>query len=210
MDIELRLEEEKDHDIVEELTRDAFWNVYVPGADEHFLIHNLRKTEEFVQELDFVAVYNGRIIGNIVYARSRIIDCEKEHTVLTFGPVSVLPEYQNKGVGSKLINHTIKLSANMGYKAVLIYGSPDYYIRFGFKASKEYHITNKDGKFPAALLALELRPGALKDIKGIFDEGCAYQINQKEAEAFDRNFPKKEKFKTKSQERFIEESEKYL
>jgi len=210
MEIELRLEEEKDYRIVEELTREAFWNLHFPGADEHFLIHNLRKTKEFIKDLDFVAIYNGKIVGNIVYVESKVIDCEKEHVVLTFGPVSVLPEYQNKGIGAKLINHTIQLARQMGYKAILIYGFPDYYKRFGFKASKEYNITDKDGKFPAALMVLDLYPNALDGIHGVFDEGQVYQIDADEAAEFDKGFHKKEKLKTESQNRFIEESGKYL
>jgi len=229
----LRLEEEKDYRAVEELTREAFWNLHSPGADEHLLIHNLRDTKEFIKSLDFVAclanclengqsVNNEKIVGNIVYVESKIISCRnesdgeshksinKEHIILTFGPVSVLPEYQNKGIGSKLINHTIKLSKKMNYKAIIIYGDPEYYKRFGFRASMEFNITNKEGKFPAALLVLELYPKALEGIYGIFDEGKAYEINPDESAEFDKGFPKKEKFKTESQDKFLEIAGRFL
>jgi len=210
MEIELRLEEEKDRKTVENLTREAFWNNYVPGCDEHFLVHNLRKTNVFIKELDFVAIYNDKIVGNIMYAKSAIKNDDLEYTVLTFGPLSVLPEYQNKGIGGKLINHTIQLSKEMGYKGIIIYGDPEYYKRFGFKASKEYKITNKDKKYPAALLVLELYPNALNGIEGIFDEGKAYEIDKNEAEEFDKKFIAKEKGYSKYQERFKELSNKYL
>jgi len=210
VEITLRPEEKKDFSIVENLTREAFWNVYCPGADEHFLVHNLRKTDAFIKELDFVALSNNKIIGNIMYAESAIKKNDLEYTVLTFGPVSVLPEYQNKGIGGKLINHTIKLSKEMGYKAIIIYGDPEYYKRFGFKESKEFKITNKDKKFPTALLVLELYPNALNGIEGIFDEGKAYEIDKNEAEEFDKKFIAKEKGYSKSQERFKEISNKYL
>jgi len=209
MKIELRQEEEKDYKIVENLTREAFWNVYSLGAEEHLLIHNLRKTKEFIQDLDFLAIYDEKIIGNIVYTKAKIIDFEKEHNVLTFGPVSVLPKFQNKGIGTKLIKYTIKLAKNMGYEAILIYGDPEYYKRFGFIASKEYNITNKEGKFPEALLVLELFPNALNGIKGMFDEGTVYEVDEKELEEFEKGFPKKEKLKTPTQERFNELSNSY-
>jgi predicted N-acetyltransferase YhbS/predicted enzyme related to lactoylglutathione lyase len=209
MDIILRSEDKKDYRLVEELTREAFWNVYVPGCDEHLLIHNLRKTNEFIKELDYVAVCNNEIVGNIVYAESKIKNIDKEYSVLTFGPVSVLPKYQNKGIGGKLINHTIKLSKEMGYRAIIIYGDPEYYKRFGFKESIEYEITNKDKKYPAALLVLELYPDALNGIKGIFDEGKSYQIDEKELEEFDRGFGRKEKGFAKTQERFNELANMY-
>jgi predicted N-acetyltransferase YhbS len=210
MEIILRLEEEKDFSIVEDLTREAFWNVHCPGAEEHLLVHNLRNTDVFIKKLDFVALNNNQIVGNIMYANSTVKNNDLEYTVLTFGPVSVLPEYQNKGIGGKLINHTIKLSKEMGYKGIIIYGDPEYYKRFGFKESKEYKITNKEKKFPAALLVLELYPNALNGIEGIFDEGKAYEINKDEAEEFDKKFIAKEKGYLKSQERFKELSNKYL
>jgi predicted N-acetyltransferase YhbS len=210
MEIELRLEEEKDHKTVENLTREAFWNHYVPGCDEHLLVYNLRKTNVFIKDLDFVAIYNNQIVGNIMYAKSAIKNNDLEYTVLTFGPLSVLPEYQNRGIGGKLINHTVKLSKEMGYKGIIIYGDPEYYKRFGFKESIKYKITNKDKKYPATLLVLELYPNALNGIEGVFDEGKAYEIDKNEAEEFDKNFIKKEKGYSKSQERFKELSTSYL
>jgi len=210
MEIALRPEEENDLAIVEDLTREAFWNVHCPGADEHLLVHNLRKTDVFIKELDFVAINDNKIVGNIMYAESAVKNNDLEYTVLTFGPVSVLPEYQNKGIGGKLINHTVKLSKEMGYKAVIIYGDPEYYKRFGFKESKEYKITNKEKKFPAALLVLELYSDALNGIEGIFDEGKAYEIDKNEAEEFDKKFIAKVKGYSKSQERFKEISNKFL
>ena len=210
MDIELRLEQEKDKRIVEEVTREAFWNLHVPGCDEHFLVHNMREAKEFIRELDFVAIHNEKIVGNIVYVQSKVIDRNKEHIVLTFGPVSVLPEYQKKGIGAKLINHTIQLAKQMDYKSIIIYGVPDYYKKYGFIASKVFNITDRDGKFPAALLVLELYQNAMEGIHGIFDEGQVYRIDAKESEEFDKGFVKKEKLKTQSQEKFIETSSVYL
>ena len=210
MEIELRMEEEKDYRIVEELTREAFWNNHVPGCDEHLLVHNLRRTNVFVKELDFVALKNNKIIGNIMYAKSKVIKNDLENIVLTFGPVSVLPEYQNKGIGNKLINHTIKLSKEMGYKSIIIYGDPLYYKRFGFIESKQYKITNKDKKYPVALLVLELYPNALSGIEGIFDEGKAYQINENELKEFEKTFPVKNKGYSKTQDRFNELFDKYI
>jgi len=210
MNIELRLEEEKDYFIVENITREAFWNHYVPGCDEHLLIHNLRKTKEFIKELDFVAINDNKIIGNIVYVKAKVINNDKEFNVLTFGPISVLPEYQNNGIGGKLINHTIKLSKEMGYKGIIIYGDPEYYERFGFKESKLYKITNKEKKYPAALLVLELYPKALNGVEGIFDEGKAYEVDKNEMEEFDKKFIKKEKGYSKTQDKFNEISGKYI
>ena len=210
MNIKLRLEEKNDYRAVEELTREAFWNWFIPGCDEHLLVHNLRKSKEFIRDLSYVAVLDEKIVGNIVYVESKIIGSDKTHTVLTFGPISVLPEYQNKGIGSKLIEYTTQLSKKMGYKAIIIYGYPEYYERFGFEVSKKYKITNKEHKYPSALLIYELFPNALFGINGIFDEGDVYKIDAEELEEFDKKFSKKEKLITESQERFRLKQEEYL
>ena len=193
MDIKLRLEEEKDYSIVENITREAFWNLYKPGCDEHLLLHNIRNANEFIKELDYVASYNNEIVGNIVYVKSKIITTFNEYDVLTFGPLSVLPKYQSKGIGGKLINHTIKLSKEMGFKAIIIYGNPQYYEKFGFKNTKEYGITDMEGNYNDALMALELLPNALENINGKFFEGEMYKVDKEELAVFEKGFLYKEK-----------------
>ncbi len=106
-DIKLRNENSSDYKIVEELTREAFWNHYVPGCDEHYLMHIIRDSEAFIKELDFVAEADGKIIGNIVYTKAKIVaDDGTSQEVLSFGPLSVLPEFQGKGIGGMLVEHT--------------------------------------------------------------------------------------------------------
>jgi predicted N-acetyltransferase YhbS len=209
--IELRPEAEADYQTVEHLTREAFWNRYVPGCDEHLLARKLRTAKAFVRELDFVAIVDSKIVGSIMYTESKIIDDEdRAVTVLTFGPVSVLPEYQNKGVGSALIERTKSLAHSKGCPAILIYGDPEYYRRFGFAASKTWRITNHEGKYPAALLALELHPGALDGIMGKFEEADIYAVDKNELAEFEKGFPPKAKGAAKTQERFNELSRLFL
>ena len=193
MEFFLRNETEQDCNLVEHITREAFWDLYEPGCVEHLIIHKLRNAKEFVKELDFVAVFNNEVIANIVYAKTKIINSDAEYSVLTFGPISVLPAYQHKGIGSKLINHTKILAKEMGYKAIIIYGEPEYYSRFGFKESKHYNITDKAGNFHPALLILELYPNALNGIAGMFDEGENYNTNETELTEFEKRFTKKAK-----------------
>lgn len=213
LNIKLRLETKTDYRRVEEITREAFWNMYQPGCEEHFLLHNLRKEPQFVDQLDIVATVNNTIVGSIVYAETQIVDTKGGvHKTLTFGPVSVLPEYQNRGIGSKLIKHTINLAKDMEHKAIIIFGDPLYYQRFGFAPSKQFSITNIEGKFPAAMLILELRTDSLKDIYGVYDGGNMYNLNAtgKSFEEFDKLFPNKDKGHSQSQDRFIELLSKYL
>ena len=197
MVIKIRLEQEGDHRIVEELTREAFWNLYQPGADEHFIIHNLRKSPDFIKELCFVALIDDKIVGNIAYTLSCIKDdSNQDHKVITFGPLSVLPSYHSKGVGSALVNYSLQKAADMGFKAVFIYGWPSYYKRFGFQNAKMFNISGSDGSFPKGLLVKELYEKALSGISGKFYESKAFVLDKEEFEKFEKTFSFKKKFST--------------
>lgn len=200
----IRQEQAKDYRQVEDLVREAFWDVHVPGCSEHFIMHNLRKSDDFIPELDFVAEKEGRIVGQIVYSRGVIRTDGGEYTeVVTFGPVGVLPEFQKQGIGSALIGHTVDLARGMGYRAICIYGDPRYYSRFGFRCAEKYDIRTPDGKFAVALLALELKPGSLRGVAGKFIESSAFEVNEDEVAKFDSQFPTKEKRETESQREFL-------
>ena len=203
METHIRLENALDYKAVEVLTREAFWNIHVPGCNEHFLLHELRKSPDFIPELDFVAEVDGKLVGNIVYSRASVTDdAGTRREVLSFGPVSVLPEYQKMGVGGALIRHSLKIAGEMGFQAVLIYGDPRYYSRFGFRCAERYDICSADGKYSVALLALPLQPGGLDGIAGRFEESPTYTIDEAAAEKFDATFPKKEKGFAESQRTF--------
>lgn len=200
MNISLRFERESDYEEVENLTREAFWDVYKPGCDEHLLAHKLRKVQAFIPELDFVAEYDNQIVGNIMYSKAKIVDERGfEHELLTFGPVSVLPSHQKAGIGSQLINHTIKLSKEMGYRAIVIFGNPAYYHRFGFTSADKFGITTADGQNFDAFMALELFDGALQNISGRFHENLVFHVDKEELESFEKKFPFKEKHVTDTQ-----------
>ena len=200
MNIEIRLENENDYEEVENLTREAFWDVYQPGCDEHLLAKKLRKVPAFIPELDFVAELDGQIVGNILYSKATVTnETGVEHEVITFGPLSVLPSYQKAGVGSKLIKHTLELAKGMGFEAVIIFGNPAYYHRFGFENSEKYNITTADGKNFEAFMALELYEGGLQGISGSFHEDSVFCIDKAELEEFEKKFPYKEKHITDTQ-----------
>jgi len=194
MDIELRIEKESDYQEVEKLTRDAFWNVHVPGCNEHYLAHILRESSEFVKELDYVACWNDKILGNIMYTKAVVLgDDGVKHPVLCFGPISVLPEFQGRGIGSRLIEHTKVMAKAIGYTAILIFGDPEYYKRVGFTDAEYFEIGTAWDTYAVPLLACELIPGALQNCKGRFFESTLFGVDEDNAEVFDQMFEPKEK-----------------
>ncbi|MBP8082287.1 MAG: N-acetyltransferase [Spirochaetes bacterium] len=198
MDIIIRNENKEDYEETENMTREAFWDLYKPGCDEHFVLHKLRKSKSFVSELDFVVSYKDKIIGNIIYSKARI-DSDEPKEVLCMGPVSILPQYQKNGIGSKLIRYSINVAKKMNFKAVVIFGNPDYYHRFGFKNAANFNITTSEGVNFEAFMTLELYEDSLKNISGRFVADAAFESDQNELELFDKKFPFKEKHITSAQ-----------
>jgi len=199
MNIIIRNTNEKDYKITVNLTREAFWDVYKPGCDEHLVLHKMRKVPAFVNELDFIALTDEKVIGNIVYTIAKVVNDKEEFTVLCMGPLAVLPEYQNKGVGGMLLKHSIEKAKEMGFKAVIIYGNPDYYHRFGFVDSKNYNIQTSTGENFDAFMTLELYNDALIGVFGKFYEDNVFQTDKEETELFEKEFPYKEKHVTDTQ-----------
>ena len=201
--LNIRNERESDYKNVEDITRKAFYNVYVPGCMEHYLVHIMRGHEDFIPELDFVIEVDGQIVGNIMYTKSKLTDeggTEKE--IVTFGPVSILPKYQRKGYGKMLIEHSLKRAAELGYEAVVIMGSPANYVGSGFQCCRKYNICVEKEKYPAAMLVKELKPGALDGKLWFYSDSPVMNVDEREAQAFDDGLEKMEKKWMPSQEAF--------
>ncbi|MCQ2432023.1 MAG: N-acetyltransferase [Clostridia bacterium] len=202
----IRLETEKDCRAVEELTREAFWNVYVPGASEHYYVHEMRKHPDFIPELDFVLELDGKIIGSIMHTKAWLEDeggYRKE--IVSFGMLCVDPRYQRQKFGKMLIEHSFETAKKMGYDVVATFGNPGNYVSRGFVSCKKKNVSYiVDGNFPTALLLAELIPGVLDGRKFMFLDSDAAACCEDTAavEAFDATFPPKEKAWRPSQEEF--------
>ncbi|MFV0497157.1 MAG: GNAT family N-acetyltransferase [Candidatus Fimivivens sp.] len=196
----IRPESKRDYRAVEHLTRDAFWDVYKPGCDEHLIAHNLRYSKAFLPQLDYVAVHNDRIVGNIMYSVARIIDNNRcVYPVLTFGPLSVSPDYQGQGVGATLVRHTLAIAKKIEYPAVIIFGNPAFYSRFGFVNAKEFGISTSDGANFDPFMAIEGHEHSLKGITGRFYPDDVFYIDPAELAEFEKDFPYREKHVTDTQ-----------
>lgn len=206
-DITLKKEDPEDYRAVEELTREAFWNLYSPGCSEHYIAHLIRSSDSFIGELDTVALSHGKIVGSIMYTRACVLlDNGGLYPVICFGPLAVLPEYQHRGVGSALIRHTVSLAAALGYNAVIIYGDDAYYSRFGFVPAQKFGIGTDGDMYSPSLLAFELKSGALDGKSGRFVEDSIFgSLDESALAEFDRGFPAKEAIAgLPTQQKFLE------
>ena len=200
----IRNETEKDYTIVEEMTREAFWNLYVPGCDEHYLVHTMRGHEDFIPALDLVAEMNGKIVGNIMYTKARLIDeAGNEKPILTFGPLCVRPGYQREGIGKELLRISFEKALAMGYDTVVIFGNPANYVARGFKSCMRLNVCVEGGIFPSAMMVKELKPGVFDGRRWFYRESPVYHFDQSKVEEYDQRFPTKEKESKPHQEEFF-------
>lgn len=201
--VRIRNEEEKDHERVEEITRKAFWNLYVPGCNEHYLVHVMRSHDDFIAELDLVVEVDDQIIGNIMYTKAKLVDGSgEEKKILTFGPVCILPEYQRRGYGKMLMEHSFERAVALGYDVIVIFGNPNNYVSRGFKSCKKYNICIENGTFPAAMMVKELKTDALDGRKWVYQDSPVMKIDEQEAQRYDETLEKLEKKFQPSQEEF--------
>lgn len=201
--IKIRNEKETDYIQVEEITRKAFYNLYIPGCVEHYLVHIMRGHKDFLPELDYVIEIDGHVVGNIMYTKARLVDetgVEKE--ILTFGPISILPEYQRMGYGKMLIEYSFEPAAALGYDVIVILGMPSNYVSRGFKSCKKYNVCFEDGTYPAAMMVKELKPNALDGRKWFYHDSPVMQMDEEEAQRYDDGLEKMEKKHLPSQEEF--------
>ena len=199
----IRLEKKEDYREVENLIRESFWNVYRPGCSEHYVIHVLRDDPAFVKELDFVMELDGRLIGQNMFMKT-VIDTDDGRTieVLTMGPIGIIPELKRRGYGKKLLDYSLEKAADLGFGAVLFEGNIDFYGKSGFDYSSRFGIRYHDlpeGADSSFFLCRELTPGYLEGVTGVYQTPRGYYVDDSDVEAFDRDFPPKEKLKLPGQ-----------
>lgn len=203
MKISIRNEEKKDYKIVENIAREAFWNLYFPGAHEHYVVHRMRNHTDFIKELSFVVEVDEKVVGAIFYTHSNIIQKDGSNfKTISFGPVFIHPDYHRKGIGRKLITHSINKAKELGFKVITTLGYPYHYKPYVFLGGKNYNISMPDMKFYTGLLVLPLQEDALKNISGYAIFSDVLEVNPEEVEEFDKSFPFKEKKIQESQREF--------
>ena len=195
----IRTEQPRDFKTVENLTREAFWNVYRPGCTEHYVLHCYRGEPDFVPELSLVLEVDGEIIGHVMYAWSHIdADDGRKIRMMTFGPISIRPDYKRKGYGKTLLDHSMRIATEMGAGCLLICGNIAFYGKSGFVVASTRGIRYADDPESDApyFLCKELQEGFLDGITGSYRDPEPYFVAMRNPEAFekyDAEFPPKEK-----------------
>lgn len=129
MSIIIRKELPKDIATIETLTEEAFLKAPHTDHTEQYIVNALRKAGAL--SVSLVAEEAKIIIGHVAVSPVTISDGSVNWYGL--GPISVIPDRQNQGVGSQLMKKALESLKSIGAKGCVLLGDPNYYCRFGFK-----------------------------------------------------------------------------
>jgi predicted N-acetyltransferase YhbS len=165
----IRPENKTEYDIIYQLVKTAFETARMKEGDEQDFVDRLRASGNYIPELALVAEEDGKMIGHIMLTRTYVESENGKFEALLLGPLSVLLEHREKGVGSKLARTSLSLARDMGFKAVFLAGNRAYYSRFGFVPALRYGIKcniEVPEELIENIMACELVPNALEGVHG--------------------------------------------
>ncbi len=149
----IREETPEDFTVVWELNEQAFG-----GAAEARLVDMFRTANKAVVSL--VATIDRRTVGHILFSPVTVTVSPKDFRAVELTPMSVLPEVQNRGIGSSLVREGLAACRRKGYDAVVVLGHSKYYPRFGFLRAADYGL-DSEYNAPESFMVVELKEGAL-------------------------------------------------
>ena len=138
---------------------------------EHELVVRIRKSEAFIPELSLIAINNDKqeMVGHILLSKIKIVNNNQFVKSLALAPVTVLPEYQNRGIGKLLMHEALNKAKELGYNSVVVMGHPEYYPKFGFKKASFWGIKPPFDVSDEVFMALELQENALGRVSGVVE-----------------------------------------
>ncbi len=168
----IRQEYPADHVSVDGLLRAAFG-----GDDEAILVQQLRLCQAFVQELSLVAIYEGNVTGHILFTELPVYSDGRLQTMsLALAPLSVLPGYQGRGIGTALTREGLEVARRLGYASAVVLGHAEYYPRFGFAPAGKWGIRAPFDVPGDHFMAVELVADSLKGVPGMVHYAAPFGI----------------------------------
>ena len=174
MNIFIRQEKKEDHQEVLKIIKTAFANVEISDHSEHLLVEKLRGSNAFIPELSIVAEYQNELIGHVLLTKIKIKNDLNTFDSLALAPISVLPKFQSKGVGTLLMSEAHKIAKNLGHQSVVLLGHQDYYPRFGYEPTSKYGITLPFEAPEENCMVIALTKEGLQGVTGMVEYAKAF------------------------------------
>ncbi len=158
--ISIRRETPEDFDAIRDVNEQAFG-----GKQEADIVDALRKRNAVT--LSLVADIDGSVVGHILFSPVTIESEPSSFAALALGPMSVLPKFQRKGIGSRLVHSGLEECRTLGHEIIVLLGHANYYPRFGFVPARARGIECEFEVPDEAWMVLELREGTLGGRKSV-------------------------------------------
>ena len=158
----IRKEEAKDYDEVYAVVKAAFAGAEHADGNEQDLVNALRNSQAYIPALSLLAEEDGKIVGHILFTKAMVGDA----LVLALAPLSVLPEYQRRGIGTALIEAGHRIARENGYGYSVVLGSETYYPRAGYLPADTMGITPSFDVPRENFMACKINENA-SDVKGV-------------------------------------------
>ena len=201
--VNIRLEKAQDYRVTENLVREAFWNVYRPGALEHFVLHQFRQQPEFCSNLDFVMECDGEIIGQAMFVKNTLKTQSGDNfPILTLGPICIHPKLQRQGLGKQLLDYAVAQAEQTEAEGIFMEGNINFYGKCGFVVASTLgvHYMDEPSDDPVPyFLGKILKPKHFENLDTRYYIPQGYLVDEKQAEEFDKQFPYKEKLRLPGQ-----------
>ena len=168
---EIRKENKNDYNEVYNVIKKAFEAAEHSDGNEQDLVVRLRNSKAFIPELSLVAVEENKIVGYILFTKIKI----KDNIELALAPLAVLPEYQRKGIGKKLIETGHNIAKNLGYHYSIVLGSENYYSKMGYIPAIQYGIKAPFQVPDENFMAIKLNDTNI-EIKGTVEYAKEFEI----------------------------------
>jgi len=134
-------------------------------AEGHIIEHIRAACEDIIS---LVAVDQGKVVGHIFFSPVTVTDNDKTIKGMGLGPMAVLPEYQNLGIGSRLVNAGLEEVHRLNFSFVIVLGHPHYYPRFGFEQASAHGLSSQwDGIPDEAFMVMILDELVMANLTGV-------------------------------------------
>ena len=167
MKIKIRQEIKADHVAISDVIKAAYKDVSYSDKKEQFMVDRLRKSNAFVPELSLIAEDEyGNLAGHILLTKITIQNPHQSYAALALAPLSIKPEYQNKGVGTKLVMQSHAITKQLGYNYIVVLGHANYYPKFGYERTGKYNIEIPLKIAEENCMVISLIENGLKNVSG--------------------------------------------